>query len=141
MKVLSVDYGKKKVGLAISDETGMVSAKLPVLRVNKERDKIDGLIFVINEMSPEMVLFGIPSDRNGEDTDQTIEIREFISNFQDELNKKIKGNKIIIKTWDESYSSKNAEKGKKKKYKRENSDSEAARLFLQEYLSSSDKDV
>jgi RNase H-fold protein (predicted Holliday junction resolvase) len=39
-------------------------------------------------------------------------------------------------TWDETYTSQRAEKGKKKKYKKEQSDSEAARLLLQEYLDS-----
>jgi RNase H-fold protein (predicted Holliday junction resolvase) len=44
MKVLSIDYGAKKVGLAISDELAMVSAKLPVLRADSDEEKIEGLI-------------------------------------------------------------------------------------------------
>ncbi len=135
-KVLGVDYGDKKIGLAISDELGMVTAKLPVLHIHKKEDKIDGIFSIVRELSPSVILFGIPYGSDGKETVQSIKIRKFIEEIDSKLTKKLKKNKPIIKTWDESFSTKEAETGKSRKFKKEKADSEAARLFLQEYLNS-----
>jgi len=138
-KTLAVDYGKKKFGLAISDELEMVTAKLPILWIKKQRDMIDGLRFIINETSPSTILFGIPYGEDGGETIQSKEVREFIQKFKDTLGSTFPN--LIIKTWDESFSTQRAEKGKSRKFKKEKADSEAARIFLQEYLDSPENKV
>ncbi|MBD3363534.1 Holliday junction resolvase RuvX [Candidatus Dojkabacteria bacterium] len=140
MKVLAVDYGEKKIGLAISDELGIASVKLPVLQVKHERDKMEGIFFAIREFDPQLLLFGVPSSSSGGDSKQAIDIKNFIEEFKKELHDNSEQRGIVnppnIQTWDESFSTQIAEKGKSRKFKKEKADSEAARIFLQEFLES-----
>lgn len=138
MKILAIDFGDKKIGLAISDELGMVCTKLPVLFIQKERDKLDGTIFVIKDNRPERIVVGLPTGNDGGETKQTKIVRQFITDLLERIKSELSEMEIDVVTWDESFSSKNAEEGRSKKFKREKSDSEAARLVLQEYLDSPD---
>lgn len=140
MKVLAVDFGEKKVGLAVSDELGMVTAKLPVLFAKKNKYKLEGLYEIARDVNAEVVLFGIPKLSVEFENEQEKEIKEFASEFAEYFSKKNgkEGDIPQILFWDESFSSKTAESGKSRKYINEKSDSEAARLFLQEFLDSPD---
>lgn len=140
MKVLAIDYGDKKTGLAISDEMGIVTTKLPVLFSQKEKHKIDGLIQVINEFRPDVVLFGVPSLSVSVESLQGKIIKEFAEKLKIELKKEIQESeyKPIFTYWDESFSSQIVEKGRTNSYINKKADSDAARIFLQEFLDSPD---
>ncbi|MBP9758475.1 Holliday junction resolvase RuvX [Candidatus Dojkabacteria bacterium] len=144
MKVLAIDYGDKKTGLAISDEMGIVTTKLPVLFAQNEKHKIDGLIHVINEFKPDIVLFGVPSLSASVESLQEKIIREFSQKLKKELQKELtkefgeSGYKPKFCYWDESFSSQIVEKGRTNKYISKKADSDAARIFLQEFLDSPD---
>lgn len=138
MKILSIDYGESKIGLAISDETASVSARLPILFAENEDQKIRGVINVLKTNLPEIVVVGVSSNLNGEVSKIGIRTREYIQLLKQKISiiENLKEIKFI--EWDETYSTKNAEIGRSKKYKHNNSDSEAARLILQEFLDSPD---
>lgn len=138
-KVLAVDYGTKKIGLAISDELGMVTAKLPVLHIRRKQDALDGIRYILHETTPELILIGMPYGSNGEENDQTKIVQEFVNELRNYLQKDPDFKSIEIKFWDESFSTQIAEQGKSRKFKREKSDSEAARIFLQEFLDSPER--
>lgn len=135
MKILAIDYGEKKIGLAHSDELGIVAAKLPVLFVKKAKDRIDGVVYVIKNINPQKLLIGMPTGLNGKESEQEKEVKDYIINLQKAIKKELKQDMEII-TWDETYSSKQAEEGKSAKFRKTKSDSEAARIILQEYLDS-----
>lgn len=132
MKIISVDYGTKKIGLAISDELCMVSEKLPVIKTSKVNDQLALLTFIVMTQKPDEIVFGIPYGPKGNITQQAQIVLDFIEQFKERISLTNPDAKIV--TWDETYTSKRAEKGKSKKYKHNKSDSEAARLFLQQYL-------
>lgn len=131
MKTLSIDHGTKKIGLAISDELGISAKALPLLKVSNFNQAVNMIKTFVEKEHCDQILLGLPSGYNNVDSPQTIIVRKFAS-----LLSKIIGIPVIL--WDESYSSKQAEKYIKGKTKK-NLDSEAAKLLLEEYLNSQDQ--
>ena len=124
--LLAVDYGQKKLGLAISDETNLVASALPMVRVKDDNAAIDAIKKTLTQKPITEIIVGVPSGWQNMDSPQTKVVRHFIDLLS-------KSTGLVIHEWDESYSTKIAEKnisGKQKK----NSDSYAAALILQEYL-------
>ena len=108
--------------MAISDEKEIVAAKLPSLTIKRPNDLVDGLKTLRDNVEFDAILFGVPA--KGENKDRVEEIAKSVESELD----------IEVKFWNEDYSSKRAEQGTSKKFKKEKSHSEAARIILQEYL-------
>jgi len=126
MIILGIDHGQRKIGLAVSDETELIAAPLPVLLVKNYTEAVEGIKMVVENLKVGKIVLGLPTGWEGKDSPRTTEVRTFKQKLQKHV-------KLEIDFWDESFSSKRAEKGARKR-KRANSDSEAARIILQEYL-------
>lgn len=128
--ILAVDYGIRKIGLALSDETGIIASPLPVMLVRNNAEAVEG-IKTITDSIPQIVeiLLGIPLGPNLEPTEMSEKVKSFAKKLTKAFN-----HKINIAFTNESLSSKQAEQGRSRKFKKTKSDSEAARIFLQEYL-------
>lgn len=124
MKYLGIDYGDRKIGLALSDEDAFVADKLVVIR-NNER-LFDELSGVIREHRVGEVVLGISYSSTGAETEQTKKILKFKEKIDKEFG-------MPVNLWDESYSSQRSEKGLTQKQKKK-SDSIAAQIILQEFL-------
>ena len=132
-RVLSIDYGLKRIGLAHSDIGRKFAFPLKVVSSEKFFDEIDELLESIEYST---VLFGIPLRNDGSEGDLATEIRE--------LAEKIKNTyQIEIDFIDEAMSSEAADNlivsqdltyEKRKKKRHEKIDSIAAAHFLQVYL-------
>lgn len=123
-KILGIDYGEKRIGLAISDETKSFARELTILSPKDFFRQINDLI---NQHQIGKIVLGWPLNMNGKETKKTEEVKE----FKKKLGKIIK---IQIETIDERLSSamtKNLPGGK------ENKDSLAAKIILQNYLDKS----
>ena len=132
MKILAIDHGEKRIGMAISDELGITAKALPTIQVNNEDFAIKQIIETLFSLNCETILVGIPSGYGGKDSRQTTIVRNFIRKL------KLLTNSPIIE-WDETYSSKIASQNIKGK-KKINLDSEAAKVILLEYLRSQSSD-
>lgn len=121
MKILGIDYGEKRIGLAISDESRTFARELDILSPKDFWEKIDSII-ADNQIS--RVVLGWPINMRGEDTKKTKET----ANFKEQVAKKTG---LLVEIIDERLSSQMAANisGNKK-----NIDSFAARIFLQNYL-------
>lgn len=130
MRILGVDYGLKRIGVAIGEtDVKMAFAREAVSAYGapvKDAQAIAG--FARNELC-EMIVIGLPLHLSGGDSKQAKITKE----FGNELEKT--GMKISY--WDERYTTSQAEqnleymnKDKRKKF----ADSEAARIILQEFL-------
>ncbi|MFQ5493327.1 MAG: Holliday junction resolvase RuvX [Candidatus Dojkabacteria bacterium] len=126
MKVVAIDYGTSKIGFAVSDETGLIARGLEVLRVKNGSKLVNLVVKRLADLKPELVVVGVPYGWKGKDSPQTESVRDFISALEGEIG-------VSVETWDESYSTQRAERGAKGRRKK-NSDSEAARIILQEFL-------
>ena len=77
MRVVALDYGSARCGVAVSDPTGtLVTPRDPVLNPASKKG-FQRLKAVIRELEAERVLVGLPIALGGHDTAQTVEVREF----------------------------------------------------------------
>jgi putative holliday junction resolvase len=121
MKILGIDYGEKRIGLAISDETQTFARELVILAPKEFWEKIRKM--VISQQVSKIVL-GWPLNMEGLETKKTKEVEVFRKKLADIVD-------IQIDVTDERLSSQMAENlpgGKK------NVDSLAAQILLQNYL-------
>ena len=131
-RILGLDYGSKRIGVAVSDPTRLIAQGVTTL-------ESDGSVFgriaeIVKREQVACVVVGMPYSADGGKGKKALEVDEFIG----ELRKHIDAE---IDTWDESYSSVNAHQtfistGMTRKKRRQKSrvDEMAARLMLQEYL-------
>lgn len=77
MRVLALDYGSARCGVAVSDPTGVLATPLePVLRP-AARDGRRRLLALVSELGVERVIVGLPLSLSGTDSEQTREARRF----------------------------------------------------------------
>ena len=75
-RFLAVDYGEKRIGLAISDPMGMIaSAKGYIHRRAGKRPPIAAIIAKGEELGARGFLLGLPQDEEGKDTEWTTTVR------------------------------------------------------------------
>ena len=76
-RVVALDYGSARCGVAVSDPTGTLATPLePVLRPNT-RKGLNRLLAAIRAQEPERVVVGLPLSLSGRDSAQTTEARDF----------------------------------------------------------------
>ena len=131
-RILSIDFGAKRTGLAVTDPFKIIATALDTIETPK---LITYLKDYFSKEAVELVIIGMPTNWDDSATHATPMVENFIKEFQ-----KIFPS-IPIKTVDERYSSKLAsqamiEMGMKKKQRRDKSmiDQIAATILLQEYL-------
>ena len=131
MKILSIDYGDKKTGLAISDEDEKLASRFLTLENKSEKNLINEIKNIISENDIQKIILGIPIGFKGESA-QTKNIRGFSAKLSENID-------IPIVEINEIFTSKMAEENLRKAgVKSENIkkiiDQEAARIILQDYL-------
>ena len=130
MVILSIDYGTKNIGLAVSDETEFISAPLPIhINYGDERAALE-LAETIKKQRVEKIVLGLPMKKDEQGLEIETQMTKQIKKFA-ELLAQASGLQPMF--WDESFSSSSVEsklRGKKIKA----SDSIVAAKLLQEYL-------
>ena len=132
-RVLGVDYGSSRVGLALSDPQKIIASPLHTL-VNNGNDRLKKkLLEVIKKKNVEYIVIGLPIGLKGQETSQTKIVREFAEEmrslalpvyFQDERLSSLSAKKSLIEQ--------NVKTGHNKSF----IDSTAAAIFLQQFLDS-----
>ena len=124
MKILGIDYGEKRIGLAISDESQTFARELDILSPKDFWKQITGLI---TKEEVEKVVLGWPINMTGKETQKTGEVKK----FRAELEKACEVQVDVIDERLTSVMAHNLPGGKK------NVDSLAAQILLQNYLDKS----
>jgi putative Holliday junction resolvase len=139
-KVLAIDYGSVRVGIALSDETETIAFGREAI-ANSGR-LIESLKKIIKDENVTSVVLGYPLSLKGGKTQQTLEVESFEEKLKFQLSS-APFNSVVIKRWDERFTSKMAadsliESGMKKKKRRDKSNLDiiSAALLLQSYLDS-----
>jgi putative Holliday junction resolvase len=132
MRIMAIDYGKKRVGIAISDALCVISQPLLTLKVKSQKDLIKRLKCIIKENNIGLVIIGDPISHTGELTEMSQEVRRFLKKFRKSID-------VEVKLWDERFTSRYAleivkDIGLKKQ--RDKIDQIAASIMLDEYLKS-----
>jgi putative Holliday junction resolvase len=138
-KILGIDYGLVRIGIALSDETGTIAFGREAIASNNPVDKLKK---IISDENVNIVVIGYPLNLKGEKTKQTLEVESFEAKIKAELSSP-PFNEIKITRWDERFTSKMAsdsmlESGMKKKKRRDKSNLDiiSAAIMLQSYLDS-----
>lgn len=139
-KILGIDYGAVRIGIAVSDESATIAFGREVISNNpKAIERIKKLITDENITS---VVLGYPLNLKGEKTPQTLEVESFEEKLKNSFAVS-PFDLISIHRWDERFTSKMAadsllESGMKKKKRQDKShlDIVSAAILLQSYLDS-----
>lgn len=137
MRILGLDYGEKRIGVAICDELGLTAQGLPtIIRKNKKHDW-EILLSLISNYKVEKIVIGYPVRLDGSEGIQC----EKVDRFAALLEKKFA---LPVVKWPETLSTKDAEEiliksGINWKKRKEKIDKLAACLILQDYLDSISK--
>lgn len=76
-RALGIDFGTKRVGLALSDRSNMIASPYKTLNYVSEKDLITQLETIVTKNDIEILVLGLPINMKGEDTAQTIKVRYF----------------------------------------------------------------
>lgn len=119
MKILGIDYGRRRIGIAVTDESGTCIKGRPTIDQKKHSDIYSVLASIIVTESPDAIVIGVPLGPRDEETVMSKEIRKFAK----KISKKIQPD-IKIHFIDESFSSSKAHNQIvfKKKKQRQNKD-------------------
>jgi putative holliday junction resolvase len=132
MRILALDHGTKRIGVAVSDELQMIAQPLEYILARPFADFVARLEELLIEKEVELVLIGMPRNMDGSYGPAALKVQEFVETLQGVLS-------VPIKTWDERLTSAQANRvliqGDVRRDKRkENVDKMAAAILLQSYL-------
>ena len=130
-RLLGVDHGDRRIGLALSDPIPMIASPLTTLTVDNAQEAIDAIIEIVKEYNVVLVVVGFPLGMKGQETAQT----KHVKNFANALIK----NGIRVVLQDERLTSVSAKKSIIEQKKKPNKnkglvDQTAAAILLQQYI-------
>ena len=132
-RLLAVDLGTKRTGLALSDPLQVIASPFKTLRFTSDRDLLKKITLIAQEKKVETVIIGLPIREDGREGLECIRPRKF--------RQMLESQHIQTVLWDERYSSRMAESvihehGKKTKNLRHAVDGIAASFILASYMQS-----
>ncbi len=134
MKILGIDYGTRRIGLAISDPDEIIATPLGTIQTSSLKKAIPEIKNSCKENHVGKIVVGLPLRMDGSKGPAVENVEMFIAKLRKEL-------LVTIETWDERLTSAEAEKvllladmsrAKRKQVR----DKLAAQLILQSYLDS-----
>ena len=98
MKVVALDYGSARTGVAVSDPTGTVARPLTTVRRAATDAGFNELLTVIDSAEAQLVVVGLPLTLRGERGEQARETEEFVERLRTAC-------RIPVETYDERFTS------------------------------------
>lgn len=89
MKLMGIDYGRRRIGISVSDETGCCIRGLTTLDRQKKPDYLTSLDNLIKQENPQELIIGLPLDINDAETVMSKEIRTFAEKLKEICGKPI----------------------------------------------------
>ena len=132
MRILAVDHGEKRIGLAISDLTGTVANPLSVVQHVSRAIDAAQVATIASEQEARMIVIGQSFDEDGQPNLAGRRAARFAEALQSQTD-------IPIQLWDESFSTQKAraariQMGVSRKQRSGHLDEIAATVILQSYL-------
>src|ERR1700735_934977 len=132
MRILAIDHGTVRIGLALSDELGMIAQPLEFVLAEPFDKFLARLKAIIQEKQVELLLVGMPRNMDGSYGPAALKVQEFVAVLKEALT-------VPIKTWDERLTSAQANRfliqaDVRREKRKEKVDKMAAAILLQSYL-------
>ncbi|HEY6227422.1 MAG TPA: Holliday junction resolvase RuvX [Verrucomicrobiae bacterium] len=134
MRVLAIDHGTKRMGIALSDETATIAQPLEFIPAEPFNDFLARLKQLILEKQVDQILVGMPRNMDGSYGPAALKVQEFVAVLKETI-------AIPIKTWDERLTSAQANRmliqaDVRRNKRKERVDAAAAAILLQSFLDS-----
>jgi putative Holliday junction resolvase len=134
MRILAIDHGTKRMGIAISDEMRTIAQPLEYIAAEPIDKFFDRLKQIIADRQVSLIVVGIPRNMDGTYGPAAVKVQEFVTALKEAVT-------VPIKSWDERLTSVQANRylieGNVRRSKRkEKVDKTAAAILLQSYLDS-----
>ncbi|HLZ53133.1 MAG TPA: Holliday junction resolvase RuvX [Verrucomicrobiae bacterium] len=132
MRILALDHGTKRIGVAVSDETKTIAQPLEYIAAEPFADFLARFKKLLVEKEIDLVLIGLPRNMDGSYGPAAQKVEAFVAVLRSAIT-------IPIKTWDERLTSAQANRiliqGKvRRDQRKEKVDKMAAAILLQSYL-------
>lgn len=132
MRILALDPGTKRIGVAVSDELKMIAQPVEFILAEPFADFLVRLKELIREKEVELILVGMPRNMDGSYGPAALKAQEFIAVLKTSVT-------VPIKAWDERLTSAQANRfliqaGTRRDQRKEKVDKTAAAILLQSYL-------
>ena len=136
-RILALDYGDKKIGVAISDPMQIIAKPFKTLDNTTSKNVLLELNQIISKYDVEKVVVGLPITLKNKYSIQTDKVVDFINFLKSNVS-------IYVDSYDERLSSKIAiqsliKQGVKTGHNKKEIDKTAAAIFLQNYLDDKNK--
>jgi putative Holliday junction resolvase len=143
MKFLAIDYGQKRIGLATCDDGETFALPFDTLSHSGSTPRaVKALLEIIAREGIDEIVFGLPKDNSGGESEMSIATREFSRQLASALQKG--GREIPFHWWDERFSTASVLKGlrgagvsqktAKSKVGKDGIDARVAAVILQDFL-------
>lgn len=134
MRILGLDHGTRRVGVAVSDEMHMIALPLEYIAPEPFADFLARLKEILREKEIELILIGMPRNMDGSYGPAALKVQEFAAALKDAVT-------VPLKLWDERLTTTQAQKfliqgGMRRDKRKEKVDQTAAAILLQSYLDS-----
>ncbi len=131
-RIMALDVGEKRVGVAISDPLGITAQPVSVLKREDFKKLMQSIRELIDEFGVGKVVVGVPYNMRGEKGSSAVKIMEFIELMKKNID-------VEVDLMDERFSTAFSERAMleadaTRKKRRENIDKVAAAVILQGYL-------
>lgn len=104
-RVLALDYGSARCGVALSDPTGTLATPLAVVERPATRRGFAAILGLVREHGVRTIVVGLPLGLSGADTAQTRETREFATRLTERV-----GRRVEVVLHDERFTTRMAER-------------------------------
>ena len=134
MRILALDHGTRRIGVAVSDELKMIASPLEYIPADPMEKVIERLQTLIREKEVELILIGMPRNMDGTYGPAAEKVNAFIAALQPHIT-------APVKTWDERLTSVMANRALiqgnvRRDQRKQKVDKMAAAILLQSYLDS-----
>ena len=134
MRILAIDSGSKRMGIALSDELKMIAQPLEVIPAEPLSEFLRRLKEILREKEVELILVGMPRNMDGSYGPAAAKVQELMAVLKEAV-------ALPIKAWDERLTSAQANRflisaNVRRSRRKEKVDQMAAAILLQSYLDS-----
>ena len=134
MRILALDHGTKRIGVAVSDELQVIAQPVEYIPAQPSAELVARLEELIEDRKVELILVGMPRNMDGSYGPAAEKVQAFVAMLEGAV-------AVPIKLWDERLTSAQANRvliqgGVRRDKRKENVDKMAAAILLQSYLDS-----
>jgi len=131
-RLLGLDVGRRRVGAALSDPSGLLASPLAVLEVRSSTGLLDQIVRWIEQHGVARIVVGLPLLLDGNEGEESAYVRALVERLRERVD-------VPVELWDERLSTVAAERallesGMRRAKRRQRRDAVAAALLLQSYL-------